>query len=236
MKKHILIATLVAAAVSSQAQLVAFDNHFDSGGASNYSGFAVRTPAATGGVTNVFASQLTVATGAGLPMTNLRWSTYNASTNPITARMRIRLYADNAGMPGTYITGTSFSASAFSGVQTWTWTPSATYIIPASGVMWLGLCYDNVGTSATDADLAFLGTGLWKQPASVGSTPNSTFVSTAPSSGLFSNLAGSLVNYTDTAGAPIVMGWHAEVAPEPGTMALLAAGVAGLVARRRRQK
>ena len=242
MKRTLFISTLVLGAAAAANAQVIFNNLTLADGSSNFSGSAVAYGGASAGIAKMDASLLSTI-GGGTTITQATFSVYNANTTALSVRARIRFYADDATGgpgtgPGTYIAGYSFNLFSFTaGVTNLTGT-GLSIAIPNSGKIWAGLTFDNVGnTSVTDAQLSNFGLGLFNQPATVGSTVDTTWTSNAATSGLFSNIAGSSTTYTNAAGAPIVGGWSLGApVPEPASMAALGLGTLALIRKRRNRK
>lgn len=167
----------------------------------------------------------------GEKLTEFTFSVANLNTVAVSARARIRLYADNAGTPGTYITGWSFNPITFNAGSVGLWyttlDPNTMPAMPAK--FWAGMTFDNAsGSTATGVQLNSLGQGIY-DPPTVGSSADQFFVTTAPGSFLVSNPAGSLSNF---GGAPVGnFGWEFKLTPEPASFVL--AGLALLLIRRR---
>lgn len=241
MKKLIILSGAIAFASAANAQVI-FNNITQVDGVtSNYSGFGVSYGGASAGLTKMSASLLTTtATGT---ITQATFAVFNNNGATVSARARIRFYADDATGgpgtgPGTYIAGYSFNAFAFTAGTTNLTGTGLSIAVPANQKIWAALCFDNVSvTTTTDAQLSNFGLGLFNQPASIGTTVNTTWMSTATTSGLFSNIAGTSTTYNNASGAPIVGGWSLGApVPEPASMAALGLGALALVRKRRNNK
>jgi hypothetical protein len=233
MKKYIAIGALILATAGAQAQTIEFTN------LGSFAGLGIVNGTAASNITPLRAHKINFEAGsAGEQFQSVVFSVANFNATTQSVRARIRFYADNAGAPGTYITGFSFNAFSFApGITnlTGTFTPAPTFAVPASESFWAGITFDNTGTTtgATNTELSNFGMGLFNLPASRGSMTNQSFVTTAAGSFVSSNPAGTLNTY----GTNIGGGWSftTTAVPEPTTMAALGLGSL-LIARRRRNK
>jgi len=171
----------------------------------------------------------------GQSFTQFSFNVANLNTVAVSARARVRFYADAAGLPGNYITGFSFNPISFTAnsVGTYTATIAAGFLQPVGGLFWAGITFDNNsgGTGATAAQLNNLGMGVFNPPA-VGSSTANFGVTAAAGSFLVNNPGGTIFNgFQD--GTPGNFGWE-FVVPAPGAATLL--GLAGVVAGRRRRR
>lgn len=243
--KKVLFTALVVCGALAHAQTIVFDNLNAPAGGSNFAGAAISSGQSAAGINSLIATKVTMLPAfAGQTVTQFSFAVYNGNATAQSVRARVRFWnADGAGgAPGTYYNspaavGFSFNAFTYNpGVTQVTGTIGAGFLVPSSAI-WAGLVFDNVGTTtgATDTELANFGMGLYFQPAAVGTADNATFRATSTGS-LFTtnNPAGTLTNFTNTAGAPLVGGWQFQVVPEPGTMALLGLGVAAMAAKKRK--
>lgn len=237
-----LIAHL-AGGISPQVDVVAYSNitnftgsAFSNGGAAVLSG---------NGITRLQADDITFAAGAAGQLINrFDFNVSNLNTSNTSARARIRFYADNAGAPGTLITGFSFNPISFGANSASTFfttlAPASQFAVPANGKMWAGITFDNNtgATGATITQLNNLGQGLFNPPT-IGSSADVLFLTTAPGSQFVSNPAGGTTNF---GGNPVAnTGWAFTIAgpnvPEPGSVALLIGmGVSSLLLRRKVRK
>ncbi len=162
-------------------------------------------------ITRLAADDITVAGGfAGQAVRRFEFSVANQDAATVSARPRVRFYQDNAGVPGTYITGYSFNPIAFpAGVSVLysTFTAAApAFTIPASGVFWAGITFDNNtgGTGATLAQMNNFGQGIFNPPTP-GSSADLFFLTTAAGSFNVNAPAGALSNFS---GNPVAnFGW-----------------------------
>lgn len=166
----------------------------------------------------------------GQTINKMYFTVANLNSTAVSARPRIRIYADNAGLPGNYITGWSFSAISFAATQV-----SSFYFTPGVSLstnhVWIGMTFDNNAgaTGATLAQLNNLGQGIYNPPV-VGSSADLAFLTSSQGSFLVNNPAGGLFNYS---GSPVAnLGFELDV-PAPSAAALL--GLVGIVAGRRRR-
>lgn len=241
-----LTAHLVATAPVSQAfggGLRAVDPDARYSNVTTFLGQAFANGGSAGGITRLVADDLTpTGVNAGQAIGTVRFSVTNLSTAAVTARPRIRFWnADGtAGAPGSVYSnpvavGFSFNAITFpaNSVQVFQFNPAAgTFNMPGT-TFWAGMCFDNNAgaTGATDADLNFLGQGMF-DPVDVGSSTDNIFVTTA--AGSFFGTANPAGTVGNLGGNPIAnLGWEFTAVPAPGAAALL--GLGGLLAARRRR-
>ncbi len=248
MKKYLIIAALTAFAVGAQANIV-FDQYsaVTAGFLTANGGAAVDPANANATITKLTAAKLSFngALYGGQSITTFNWIVANTTGAAVTARMRVRFYADNSNTLGTYLGGYSFAALALAaGASGFTSgvLPTGSPILPTSGVVWAGITFDNSGAATTTAaQLNGLGMFVADLPPTVGSegTGNNDefFTATAAGNGLVNNLPGTVGNYgTDPANGKFVnQTWQiqANAVPEPASFALLGLGAAALLRRRR---
>jgi len=244
MLEDTVLMAYAAGGITPQVDVVGYSNitnftgsAFANGGAAVLSG---------NGITRLQADDINFAAGAAGQLINrFDFNVANLNTTAVSARARVRFYADNAGAPGTLITGFSFSPISFGansvGTFFTTLVPASQFTVPANGKMWAGMTFDNNtgATGATIAQLNNLGQGLFNPPT-IGSSADVLFLTTAAGSNFVSNPAGGTLNF---GGNPVVAntGWAftitAAPVPEPGSVALLIGmGVSGLLLRRKVRK
>jgi len=230
--KKILILAILCASVGAHAG-IAYDN------TTTYTGFGYGAGGtiSVGGIltTNMVLDDLTLAAGsAGQTLTTLKFSTVNFNALATTARMRLRFYnSDGAsGGPGTQFAAVSFAATAIApGATVWSSDFTSFGFVLPSNKIWTGVFFDNSGAANTTAtELNNLGQAIF-DPPTVGSSADTMFVTTTPSSFLANNPAGNFSNFGGNPHANF--GWQLNSVPEPCTM--IAAGL-GLVAVVRRRK
>ena len=230
------ILCLAALASAAHAQTIVYDN------TATPTAFVFKNLGATSTITNLVADKITFAPGsAGQIITSLKYSVGNFNAVSTSARPLIRFYATDGagGAPGTFITGYSFSATTFVSGFSPLFSASVNIPIPASGDMWAGITFDNVGstTAAGATELNNLGQIIYGPPT-VGSSADSHWVSTAPGSFSGVNSPAGTETASPFGGAPVAnYGWQFTAIPEPGSVGLLALGLlsgGGLLARRRR--
>jgi hypothetical protein len=207
-----------------------------------FSGSAYSNGGAAGGITRMVMDDLSFALPylAGQNISSFTFSVTNLNTVAVSARPRVRFWLANGagGAPGTYYSspaavGYSFNPISFgaNSVGLFTGNIGPGFLQPAAGqTLWAGITFDNVGATATDAQLNNLGQGIFGPPV-VGSSQDTFFQTTAAGSFFGTNApAGALTNFS---GAPVAnFGWEFNV-PTPGSIALL--GMGGLLAARRRR-
>ena len=171
-------------------------------------------------------------------MRTFTFSVSNLNAVNVSARARVRFYADNANAPGTLLAAFSFAPISFTAgsVGLFTTAPANYFNLGLNSKIWAGISFDNNsgGTGATLAQLNNLGQGIFNPPTK-GSSANAFFQSTA--AGVFgNNPAGSLLN-NPFGGNPVGnFGWaFTSSVQEPGSAGLICFGLMamGLVRRRR---
>jgi PEP-CTERM motif len=258
MKKAILIGGAIAAATSAMAQddvllngsmiwegQLAVKANTGQGvseaadvysNVTNFTGNGFINGGATAGITTLVADNL-ITTLPGAPLVGFTFSVANFDTVAFTARPRVRFYADdNAGAPGTLLAGFSFNPISFGAGSVGlfgTGVIAQFTTVPANGRIWAGITFDNVGATATNANLNNLGQGIF-DPATIGSSADDFWQTTAAGSHFNNAPAGSLLNFN---GTPIAnYGWAlTSSVPEPASMIAIGLGIAGLAAKRRRK-
>jgi PEP-CTERM motif-containing protein len=246
MKKFALLAVLACgmAASSAKAQVNIYDN-FD--GATFNRGQINGGATDASPITFLVADDINFATGqgTGAQPNQIVFGVFNSDpTATINARPRLRFWnADGAGGgPGTLITGFSFSPITFAAnaPSFFSFNPNATagtMVLPSDHI-WAGITFDNVGATATTAQLNELGVTI-VNPVTVGTSADQLWTSATPGSQLVSNPAGT-INVSPYGGAPLANeGWRFQVAPvpEPTSLALVGLfGAAGIGWRRWRKK
>jgi hypothetical protein len=191
-----------------------------------FGGSALSQGAAAGGITRLVADDVTITTNPGVSnVTTIRFTVSNGNAVSKDVRARVRIYsADGAPLgaglpnaPGTIIAGYSFNILTFTpGVTTLTGNLGTGFAVPvgATSTIWMGLTFDNVGTTlgTTDADLNNFGQGFFT-PVDLGSSTDTLFETTAPGSFLANNPAGAALGY---AGTPVAnVGWELVVTTLP---------------------
>jgi len=196
--------------------------------------------AAGGGITRLQADDINFGRADldGQAIRKVTFSVGNANAVAVSARVRVRFwFGDGAGGgPGTYYNGVGFSFNpitfAANSANLFFFDPGAGVLaqIASGNRMWAGMTFDNVGATATSAQLDNLGQLLFNPPA-IGSSQDVMFTTTAAGSFFgTANPAGSFQNF---GGNPVANhGWE-FVVPAPTSLALL--GLGGIVAGRRRR-
>ncbi|MFO0834252.1 MAG: hypothetical protein U0638_04720 [Phycisphaerales bacterium] len=166
----------------------------------------------------------------GQNVSKMYFTVANLNTTAVSARARLRFYADNAGAPGTALTGFSFNPISFTAntVSSFFFAPNISF---STNHIWIGMTFDNNGgaTGATLAQLNNLGQGLYNPPV-VGTSADKAFLTSSQGSWLSNNPTGSVFNY---GGNPVAnIGYELDV-PAPSAAALF--GLVGFAASRRRR-
>ncbi|MBU6413669.1 MAG: hypothetical protein KGS45_09350 [Planctomycetes bacterium] len=193
------------------------------GGATNISGNTI---------TRLFADDIICAAHTAGPITSFHFNVANLNTSVVSARARVRFYADNgSNAPGTYITGYTFNPISFTANSVTTYVATGISIVDqGTNKFWAGITFDNNtgATGATEAQLNNLGMGLFN-PVDIGSSADTAFGTTAAGSFLVNSPAGANFNFNGTPNANF--GW--AFIPTPSSAAMLSLG--GLMAARRRR-
>jgi hypothetical protein len=196
----------------------------------NSTGFFASPAGAAAGATKVL-SDLVTMTAPNLP-TKVSFSVVNNNGVTIAARPRVRFWLPDGagGAPGTLVGGFSFNPITFAATSasSFFFDASALGVLPAN--IWVGWLYDNVGTTTTNAQLNNLGQLLYDAPV-IGSSADTDWLSTAAGSNFVASPAGA-IRTSPFLAAPNA-NYYLEIAPTPGTLAML--GLGGLVATRRRR-
>jgi hypothetical protein len=209
------------------------DNYLGTGFENQGAGTDPANPLNT--ITNLVADDLTPVTG-GL-CSDFVFSVINFNDHDVNARLRVRIYQDNGGVPGTAITGISFtlvnplaagSANLFDSGD----LGALAFPIP-NGKFWAGITFDNNGgtSGATTDDLNQLGQAI-SDPPSLGSSANLCFETASQGSWFSDNPPGSTFSFGGANPPPANFAWE-FVVPEPASLSLMGLAVVGMLARRR---
>ncbi len=217
------------------------------------------------GITPILMDDITFAPGTlpGGDISQLTFCVANFNTSTVSARARLRFWADDgqpdgANSPSTYYaSGTpatqqgftfnpiTFNAGSVSCFFT-TFAPTATgFKVPGSLKFWAGVQYDNNagGTGASLAQLSNLGQAFFADVPDVGySNPNEYWFGLSANNGFPNNVGTPQVQgfvddfgYPAGGAPPVNFGWEfvSPAVPEPMTMGLLGLGAIALIRRRR---
>jgi hypothetical protein len=224
---------LLAATIPAVAQPVysnvtnSTNNHVLNGGAATGNGSTV-----------MIADDINAGlSSAGLPISGVQFSVFNADTATFRAAFNLQFFADDgAGNgPGTFLGSARLVPAGANrialGNTTFGGTLSTPFTVPSDGRFWAGISFDNSVTlaPATIAQLNNLGMSTF-DPPTVGSSTDLYFVSSATGTFPGGNPAGTLGNL---GGNPVAnFGWSFTPVPEPMSVTtFLVAG--GLLAYRR---
>lgn len=182
------------------------------------------------GITTMMADDLSMTAAANIIGFSFNVANFNSTT--VSARPRVRFYADNAGVPGTLIAGFTFSPVGFPATSVNTLSAS----IPSTAMpsqIWAGIVFDNnIGaTGATLTQLNGLGMGTF-DPPDVGTSADNMYGTSGAGSFLVNDPGpGSTFNF----GADPVanVGWELVSVPEPTMLSLIGAVSVFTLARRR---
>ena len=225
-------ALLFATASVSQASISYSDITTYTGSGFVNDGATVAAP-----ITRLVADDINAPAGGGLSVTQFTFSVQNFDpTATFSARPRVRFYDNDGagGGPGTLLTGFSFNPISFApGISLFfTNLTAGQLVLPADGSFWVGMTFDNVGGTATVAQLNELGEGLF-DPPTVGSSGDRDFVTTAAGSFLASNPAGTIRTSPFGAAPNANYGWEFQFAPVPepstGALVMVAGGLGILI-------
>lgn len=212
------------------------------------SGFFIKNGGATSiaGGTKLIADKLTCSgslapiSGSQTGLTKFTFSMVNGNSVSVSYRPRVRFWRDNgSGAPGLAELGISFTnivipantaSGFFSDFSTFGWIQNGFNAI--GGDIWVGMLFDgaNAGSTAGIAALNNMGILAYNPPA-VGSSADNDWLSTSPGSNFSDNPIGA-TRASPFAGAPVA-NYYYELAPTPGSLAVL--GLGGLIAARRRR-
>lgn len=192
----------------------------------------INAGAATGNaITFLVADDISMTAAAAVNQFKFSVANFDPSAS-FSARPRVRFYADdNAGAPGTAIGGFSFNPITFSASSVNTYGAAiAPLALPQK--FWAGITFDNVGGTATVAQLNELGQGLFTPP-DVGTSADLDFITSGAGSNLVNNPAGSVRTSPFTANPNANYGWEFTVTPEPVSLSALAIALPFLARRRK---
>ena len=155
-----------------------------------FTGYGATPPAGspasgTTRVTKLLADDIQCMTGGGGDkLTSFTFSVGNLNAAAVSCMALIRIYADNASTPGTYLYGVNFTCSSFTassvGLYTFSIPTASQPTIPANGKLWVGIAFMRTTgcTTATQTQLNNMTVGLYT-PVDVGSSLDADYLSTA---------------------------------------------------------
>jgi Carboxypeptidase regulatory-like domain len=185
------------------------------------SAFAPAGQANTPAITRLMADDLTFIGTAPYSIGRFDFSMCNLNVVAVSARPRVRFYLNNAGTPGTNITGFSFNAITIPASSCSTLFANVTPFSVTSSQVWAGMLFDNSGGTATATQVNSFAMGIYPVP-DVGTSADTFYLTTsAPPAGTsyLSNNPGPGAT-TNLGGTPIAnFGWDFRVA---GTIASIA--------------
>jgi hypothetical protein len=176
-------------------------------------------------ITRLIADDVFFAPGfVGQSLTQITFAVVNTDpTTAFTARPRLRFYVNDGagGGPGTLINGFSFNPINFAPgtASAFFFNPApGAVVVPATGAIWAGMTFDNLGATATFAQLNELGQAFF-DPPSVGSSTNNIFTTTGTGSFLASNPPGTIGPLPGgTPNANIFYKFEVTAVPEPTSL------------------
>lgn len=238
-KRLLAIAAVVFTTASAQAQIALYDT---TGG--TFAGISMVPGGAAAGITRLVADKITFNSPAATSVTQVLFTLVNNNATAPTFRPRLRFWFDNAGTPGAYYNdpanvGFSFAPLSVLANTSTTFTGTlgaGSFNVPAGvTTIWYGITFDNVGATATEAELNNLGVGVFSG-AIVGSSDDAIFTTTAAGSFFgTSNPAGAVTNLTPGQNLGLGLTTALGAAPEPGSLVLLLLGASSVLVRRKRQ-
>jgi hypothetical protein len=182
---------------------------------------SVYRPGPTGGTgtgsTYTLVDDLTFTLPSQLSCQTIRLDIYNQNAAAVTARILLRFWSDSAGNVGTYYVDPVTSLPV--GYQTTLTLPAgpshAVYtfdlgpgfaVAAGTTTLWAGVQFDNVGTSATPAEIEGLGQGLYNPP-DVGASGDFFFRTTSTADSF--NVNSPTGGYYWFSGTPVAnFGWE----------------------------
>ncbi len=220
--------------IHAAADSIFYDN------VSTFTGSAYSNGGATAAapITTLVADDISLLGSQPVSVSSFFFSVANLNPTAVSARPRIRMYlGDAAGsLPGTLVYAASFNPISFTAFSANFYGATSSFVVPANTILWAGITFDNVGGTATVAQLNNLGQGLYNPPT-VGSSQDVFFQTTTAGSFNQNTPPGSLFNLGAN---PVAnFGWRfvgSAVTPEPGAVAMLMGfGVSGAALLRRRR-
>ena len=171
------------------------------------SAFAPAGQANTPAITRLLADDLTLIGTPPFSIGRFSFSMCNLNAAAVSARPRVRFYLNNAGTPGTLITGFSFNPiSVAAGSCTSLFANVAPFSVTSNNI-WAGMLFDNSTATATATQIDSFAMGIFATP-DLGSSADvyyrttsapaagASFLGNNPGPGATSNFAGApLANF-----------------------------------------
>ncbi len=159
-------------------------------------------------ITTLIADSLALTGNLPFSVGQFSFSVVNVNTDTVSARPRVRFYANDGtnGGPGTYITGFSFNPIKYAPTSVQIFTGTVPPFAITTKAFWAGITFDdNTGaTGISVTEINNLGMGIYN-PIDVGSSTDDFFQTDLAGAFLVSNPAGK----TYTLGAtPANFGWE----------------------------
>lgn len=163
--------------------------------------FAPGGQANTPAITRLLADDLTLVGTPPFSIGRFDFSMCNLNAATVSARPRVRFYLDNAGTPGTFITGFSFPPLTVNTGNCSTFNAVVDPFSVSSNNIWAGMVFDNLLATATAAQVDGFGMGIFPVPdlgtsadifylTTSAPTAGTSFLTRNPGPGATSNFAG----------------------------------------------
>lgn len=199
----------------------------------NFTGFSVAPAGATGTTTKALEDDITMTAGGQLGIIKFSVGNADAAGGTINARVRVRFFDTTGagGGPGALIAAVSFNPITFNAGVTVFSSDLTTAAITLPTTFWAAEFFDNVGATATAAQLNSLGLGTFNA-VDIGSSADKDFLTT--NAGVPAGNDAGAIRTSPFTGNPVAnYGWEFNPVPEPTTMAALGLGAIALIRKRR---